>query len=86
MIECDKEKCQKWYIGETKRSHRGYVKNFHLDKATVAHFNSPGHSLSNMKMTILEQVRKLDTEYRKERENYFIRKFNTFKTGLNKKI
>ena len=60
LIECDKEKCKKRYIGETKRSlkhrladHRGYVQNSHLDKATGVHFNSPGHSTSNMKITIL---------------------------------
>ena len=93
LIECDKDRCQKRYIGETKRSlkhrladHRGYVQNTHLDKATGAHFNSPGHSLANMKITILEQVRKSDTEYRKQRESYFIRKFNTFNKGLNQKV
>ena len=93
LIECDKDRCQKRYIGETNRSlkhrladHRGYVQNTHLDKATGAHFNSPGHSLANMKITILEQVRKSDTEYRKQRESCFIRKFNTFNKGLNQKV
>ena len=92
LIECNKERCRKRYIGETKTSlkhrladHWGYVLNSHLDKAAGAHFNSIRHSLANLEITILEQVRKSDTEYRKQRENYFIRKFDTFNTGRNKK-
>ena len=78
------------YIGETKRimkfrlaDHRGYVNN-RDDTATGEHFNSPGHSLSDLNITILEQVKKKDDLYRKEREKYFIRKFNTFYRGLNR--
>ena len=48
------------------------------------HFNLPGHSLANVKITILEQVKKLDIMYRKEREKYFINKFNTYHQGLNR--
>ena len=66
--------------------HRGYVLNQHLDKAIGAHFNITGHSLSDLKIIILEQVKKKDIEYRKQRENYFIRKLNTLNIGLNKKI
>ena len=84
MIECQKENCKKRYVGETKRSlkyrlaeHRGYVTNQHIDKATGAHFNTARHSLSNLKILILEQVRKKEIEYRKQREKYFIRKLNT---------
>ena len=78
------------YIGETKRilkfclaDHRGYV-NSGDDTATGEHFNLPGHSLSDLSITILEQVKKKDDLYRKEREKYFIRKFNTFYRGLNR--
>ena len=90
MIECKKENCNMRYIGETKRimkfrlaDHRGYVNNGD-DTATGEHFNSPGHSLSDLNITILEQVKKKDDLYRKEREKYFIRKFNTFYRGLNR--
>ena len=93
LIECDKDRCKKRYIGESKRSlkyrladHRGYVLNQYIEKVTGAHFNTTGHSLSNLKITILEQVKKTDTEYRKQREKYFISKFNTINIGLNKKI
>ena len=91
MIECDIEKCKKRYIGETERSgkerfaeHRGYVKNHNLKQATGLHFNTPGHSLDNMKFIIIEKSKETNENYRKEREKFFIQKFNTFKNGLNR--
>ena len=64
--------------------HRGYVTSGNTETATGAHFNSPGHSLSHMKVSILEQVKIKDDTYRKVREKYHIEKFNTFNNGLNK--
>ena len=91
MIECEKTKCNQKYIGETKRTlksrladHRGYITSENLSTATGAHFNSTGHSLSDMKISIIEQVKKKDDIYRKQREHYHIEKFNTFNRGLNK--
>ena len=91
MIECKKDNCNMRYIGETKRilkfrlaDHRGYVSNMDEKTATGEHFNLPGHSLSDLSIVILEQVKKKDDLYRKEREKYFIREFNTFYKGLNK--
>ena len=80
------------YIGETKRilkfridDHRGYVNNRN-DTATGSHFTQPGHSLANLQVTAIEQIKKTnDNEYRKEREEYFIRKFNTVNKGINRK-
>ena len=90
-IFCKKEKCKQVYIGETKRmllsrvaDHRGYVTNKVTDKSTGQHFNSPGHSLSDMEVTVIEQTKQKGTEYRKEREKHFIRKFNTFNNGINR--
>ena len=89
-ISC--QNCRMQYIGESERSlqlrfseHRGYVINKHLAKATGAHFNLPGHSASDMKVTILEKVHSMDPLVRKEREELFIRKFNTKYRGMNKK-
>ena len=72
---------ENWYIGESGRplkyrmdEHRGYVVNQTTSNATGAHFNSPGHSLSDMKVLIIEQVKIRMAEYRKEREKYFINK------------
>ena len=91
MLECNKDNCKERYIGESKRSlktrladHRGYIVNHHVDKATGAHFNQPGHSLANLRVTILEQVKVNSTSYRKERETYFINKFKTLHKGLNR--
>ena len=46
MVEYQKENCGKQYIGKTKRSikerfsdHTNYVRNYHLNQATGAHFN-----------------------------------------------
>ena len=68
-----------------KNEHRGYVANKHLSKATGAHFNLPGHSTNDMRVTILEKVHSMDPLVRKEREELFIRKFNTKYKGMNKK-
>jgi len=38
-----------------------------------------------MKVSIIEQVKKKDDIYRKQREKYHIQRFNTFNEGLNKK-
>ena len=90
-IFCKKDRCQQVYIGETKRmlqfciaEHRGYVTNQVTDKSTGDHFNSPGHSLSDMQVSVIERVKRKGTEYRKEREHFFIRKFDTYYNGLNR--
>ena len=98
MIICIKESCkqknkiQQKYIGETERKlkdriceHIGYIKTNRTEQATGNHFNQNGHQLSDMKVTVLEHVKKSDPEYRKERETYLISKFNTFYGGMNKK-
>ena len=91
MIECNLDKCGKRYIGESEKQlkerlgqHKGYIKNKILSQPTGAHFNLPGHTLSNMNVTILEKVKHFDTLYRKEREKFHIRKFNTFHDGINR--
>jgi hypothetical protein len=93
MIKCDKNNCQERYIGESGRTlkhrlaeHRGYIVNKVESKATGAHFNQPGHSLANLKVTIIEQSRKPEPQYRKQRESYFIQHFNTYYNGMNRKL
>ena len=93
MIECQKHNCKEGrYIGETYRplkyrlaEHRGYVTNHVTNQPTGAHFNLPGHSLSDMRIIILEQVKVKGDLYRK-REKYFINKFNTLYEGMNRKL
>ena len=90
MIQCMKQNCNERYIGQTGRllkhriaDHRGYISNQVTSKAYGAHWNLPGHSLALMKFTVLEQVKYNSEPYRKERETYFINKFNTFYKGVN---
>ena len=89
----DSQCCQQVYIGETKRllkfwlaEHRGYVVNGDTTKATGHHFSLLGHSLADLQVTAIEQVKKKDILYRREREEYHIRQFNTLYEGLNKKL
>ena len=90
MVECKLDNCKQRYIGETihlKRrimEHVGYVKSEMLSKATGSHFNLPGHNVSHLWVTVLEKVKKNDTIYRKEREHFFIKKFDTFRNGMNR--
>ena len=91
MIECEKEKCKLRYIGQSKRAlryrlaeHRGYANN-DVDTPTGSHFNLPGHSQANIKITVLKRVKKNDKHYREVRESYLINKFNTYYDGINKK-
>ena len=86
-----KGKFGKQYIGESERvlknrlaEHIGYVKSKNINQPTGEHFNLPGHTLSNMNILILEKVKNFNTNYRKEREKYLIRKFNTYYNGMNK--
>ena len=91
-MNCNSEKCRQKYIGQTERKmnerfseHKGYVNRKIISQPTGQHFNSPGHSISDMKITIIEKIKKTDQTYREERETYFIALFNTFYRGLNKK-
>ena len=91
LIECQIDGCKKRYIGHTGRllkfrlsDHRGYITNKVVSQATGAHFNLPGHSLADLRITILEQVKKSNRDYRREREKYFIRLFDTYNNGLNR--
>ena len=62
------------------------MKGKQREKATGMHFNLPGHSVTNMKVSIIEQVKYNSDLYRKEREDFYIRRFNTYNEGLNRKV
>jgi len=56
------KKCSVQYIGTSKKSlqdrfanHRGYVANKDFSQATGRHFNSRGHSISDMTVVIVEK-------------------------------
>ena len=84
-------KCPQQYIGETERAmkerfqeHRNYVSTNNQSKTTGVHFNSKGHTISDMEITIVEKVFNQDPRFRKEREKFYIQKFNTRYKGLNR--
>ena len=90
MIQCDKENCMMRYIGQTVKGlkfrlaeHRGYVTHG-VACATGSHFTLPGHSVANLEITVVENVKKKDKAYRETRETYHINKFETYFKGLNK--
>ena len=79
------------YIGETERSlkdriseHKTYINQKHINQPIGDHFNKPGHSIDNFTVSVIEKVKSSEKLYRKEREKYLIKKFNTYYNGLNK--
>ena len=90
VITCSK--CKEQYVGQTERTlsmrfseHRGYVYTKKLDKATGHHFNQAAHSLSDMRVSVLEKVHSKDPHMRETRESIYINKLNTFHKGMNKR-
>ena len=78
-------------VGETHKrlydrfsEHLGYIRTKKVNKATGEHYNQPGHSASNMTVTILEKVINPDWQYRKKKEkntSYLLRR-SKFKAQL----
>ena len=80
------------YIGETQHSlkhrfgeHVGYVRREDTKKATGDHFNLPGHSQSDMTVSVLERIYSQHPQYRKVRESFHIEQFELLNKGINRK-
>ena len=54
-------------------------------EATGAHFNLPGHSLSDMQLQIIEKVFDKSEAVRLTRERLYINLFEAENLGMNKK-
>ena len=87
-------KCPPWlYIGETGRrfrdrmqDHRGYITQKKLDHPVGAHFNLPGHSVSDLLPVAIERVLPKGNDLlRKRREKYWINKYDSITFGANTK-
>ena len=61
-----------------------YVQSDKISEPNGEHFNLSGHSLSDMRGLVLEEVRNCDPFVLRAREALLIEKFNTFNLGLNK--
>jgi hypothetical protein len=88
---CDKENCRQLYIGKTERKlkerlseHKTSVRN-NQKNVVGQHFNGPGHSLDNLKITAIEKVFKRGTETILKRESLWINLFEAEFKGLNSK-
>ena len=89
-ISCTVDRCRKQYIGQTSKSlrerfgqHCNYVDR--NTEATGRHFNLPGHSKWNMRVTVVEKIHSNEVWVREEIESLHIRKANSFYEGLNLK-
>ena len=82
------------YIGETSRKlserltqHRGYVNRQDLSQPTGAHFNGPGHSLSDMRAIAFERILpKGNHMMRKQRESMWINRYDSARHGANTRL
>ena len=83
------------YIGETGkeakerlRGHRGTITQLGQENTQApvgVHFRAPGHSYADVSFIPIEKIRSRDSMVRKVRESYYIQKFNSVRSGLNKK-
>ena len=91
---CGKPNCKDFpnckYVGMTTHSfkdrlseHRDYPKRDVVTKPFSAQFTQPGHNVSHLKGVVLEKVRNEDPFIFKSREHLLIKKFDTFRNGLN---
>ena len=89
-IECKVPRCKHiQYIGKTSDplkvrfgAHRSDV-NSQKDKAISNHFNSPGHSISDMTITNVEKIYNKNPLFLREKEKFYMKLFNTRLGGLN---
>jgi hypothetical protein len=63
--------------------HRDYPKRDVVTEPSGAHFTQPGHNVAHLKGVVLEQVRNPDPFVLKSREHLLIKKFDSFRNGLN---
>ncbi|CAM5142296.1 unnamed protein product [Natator depressus] len=61
-----------------------YIRNGNLQKPVGEHFNHPGHSITDLKVAILDQKTFRNRLQRETAELKFICKFNTINLGLNR--
>jgi hypothetical protein len=94
LWKCMKPNCQDFpeceYIGMTSRpfrarmsEHRDYPKRDVDTEPSGKHFTKRGHSVSDMRGLVLEQVKSKDPFVLRARESMLIKKFDTFRHGLN---
>ena len=88
-IQC--KKCPTEYIGQTTqkvserfRGHYNDIVNKRTNKVVAEHFNSRGHSLSDLVFTPIEKLYRMNQTLLNVRERFWIRQKKTVEFGLNK--
>ena len=89
LIEC--RKCRKQYAGETQNplhirlnGHRNNITYRQTEKPVTGHFNSPGHSLDDLRIAFLEVMRSFDESLRRRLEGYWIKQLRSLHPeGMN---
>ena len=92
VIQC--KKCGKQCVGETEQPLNERMNNHHVDvrhnrteKPVALHFNSPGHTLDDIQVMVIERLWKSDTVFRKIRESRWISTLDTtWPKGMNLRI
>lgn len=90
VIQC--QRCSQQYVGETEQalherinSHRSDVRLKKLEKPVAAHFNSLNHTMQDMRIVVVERIRKEDIRLRRLRESHWIATLNTLHpSGMNR--
>ena len=79
-----------YYIGRTSRKlnrriyeHTYYVNVKNLEEPSAEHFCKPGHKVHNLQAIGIEHVRNTDPFVLKAREHWLIKKFDSYRNGLN---
>ncbi len=77
LISC--AKCGMQYVGETEQAlhlrmngHRSDIRTKKVDKPVAAHFCQEDHSLEDLEVKGIEQIRNNGTQWGRERESYWI--------------
>ena len=63
--------------------HRDYPKRDVTTEPSGMHFTQRGHNVSDLKGLVLEEIKSKDPFVLRARENMLIKKFDTFRHGLN---
>ena len=63
--------------------HRDYPKRDMDNEPSGHHFTKRGHNVSDMRGLVLEKVRSKDPFVLRARESILIKKFDTYRHGLN---
>ena len=82
LIDC--RKCRKQYVGEIQNplhirlnGHCNDITHKRTEKPVASHFNSPGHSLDDLRIAVLEVMRSFDESLRRRRESYWIKQLRS---------